>query len=246
MLCVLFCSCSLFKGNRTGLQRNNVSLDTSIPPEPEYLEESIKITELMDKSDPLLPKKKELITFKIGNEIHGNKKILELNKTGTDNSKFLFYKMLSFFPRSEFEIDKTMRMSARNVFKPMVDSLFQEQAKMPQTSFIAKIIVAGYSDAVAIKEGSPTFTILKDKMKSMNLSSHSMNSYLSFLRANAVASILKELILERATELKSYDKVYIELLMEGRGEALPDSKKKFKVDDERRRIVKLFWHVASE
>ena len=87
---------------------------------------------------------------------------------------------------------------------------------------------------------------LKEKMKGSTLNSRSMNSYLSFLRANAVASIIRDLILERSAELKLYDKVYLELLMEGRGEILPDTKKKFKADDERRRIVKLYWHVASE
>ena len=209
LIIVLFNSCSLLKGYRINGGKSSVSTNILSNPESDYVAESIKVTELMDNSDPLLPRKKELLTFRIGNEVHGNKKILKLNSAGVDDTKFLSYKMLSFFPRSEYEIDSAMKKSAREVFKPMVDSLFHEQTLVPQTSFIAKIIVAGYSDAVAIKDGSPTYEKLKEKMKGSTLNSRSMNSYLSFLRANAVASIIRDLILERSAELKLYDKVYL-------------------------------------
>lgn len=245
--------CSLFLGSCIGWRTKRTLpsyyqpiKSSSVEDALERVEEELKIVRLMDKSNPLSPLLRETITFRFGNEVYGNKLIQQVSEADVSVFSFSSYKMVSFFPRSSFQIEDDMKSAASKVFKPMVDSIFLAASQLSEGQFIAKVIVSGYSDGVAIKEGSPTYAQLSKKMKDMPLSSHTMNSFLSYLRALAVADIIRELFLARSNELKSFKKVYIEILSEGKGEALPETKKKFRIDDERRRIVKLHWFVPEK
>lgn len=242
---IFWSSCSILSPRKQLPSYYSSTLKAGTSDEPMQVSEELKVVRLMDKSNPMMPRLKETITFKLGNEIHGNKQLLRLANANETAYSFVNYKMLSFFPRSTFQIEADMLQSAKLVFKPLVDSIFLLQRRTNQNALVAKVIIAGYSDGVAIREGSAIYAQLKQIMRGLPLSSQSMNSFLSYLRALAVSDVIHALLVERTSELKSFDKVYIELLSEGRGEASPDASKKFRIEDERRRIVKLYWYVSD-
>lgn len=187
----------------------------------------------------------ENILLKYGTEIYGNLKIklfTELKSNPTDANLF---KSVSFFPKSQFKIDANTASEALNVFSPLVDSILNRSLNLPSQSIVIQILVYGFTDATGLAPKSELNNALLPYMKHKSMTKENINLQLSFLRAQEIGKILSQLIENRKKDFDSFDKVFIQIVNEGKGEELPDQIRRYKVDDVQRRIVKIFWKVTS-
>ena len=189
------------------------------------------------------PQKIENIQFGFGSEVHADPWIQELNESRIDIRDFDSYKSISLFPKGQFHIDETIKPLAIKTFSPLVDSVIGRAKLQNYKSLIVQILIYGYTDAVPISENSIVHQTLAPYMKKIPMTSENINLHLSYLRAKEIGNIIVEIIEQRKLVFDFYDKVYIQLVQEGKGQELPDNKKKYRIDDERRRVVKIFWKI---
>ena len=95
-----------------------------------------------------------------------------------------------------------------------------------------------------IMPGTELYKKIKNYIKIENPTKEQLNAGLSALRAEEISKLIDRFIKERANDFKTINKITFELLEAGEGEKLPDSNiKNYKENDERRRIVLIYWSV---
>nr|HPI55624.1 hypothetical protein [Chitinophagaceae bacterium] len=65
--------------------------------------------------------------------------------------------------------------------------------------------------------------------------------YISYLRAREIGRIIEQQLSAFPEMFASFSTVLISLHMEGRGTELPEGNKVYKSNDDKRRIVKVYW-----
>ena len=102
----------------------------------------------------------------------------------------------------------------------------------------------GYADGLGVTEGTDLYYTLLDELRKPKAEKEELNSKLSELRAKELIKQMTVLYLKKAHDFKNVDKLKIEYLGQGKGEALPiKSIKDYSDDDARRRIVLCYWVV---
>nr|MBP6315213.1 hypothetical protein [Chitinophagaceae bacterium] len=189
------------------------------------------------------PQKIDNIQFGFGSEVHANPWVQDLNESRIDLRYFESYKSISLFPKGQFKIDENIKPIALKTFYPLVDSILRRAEPQNYKSLVVQILIYGYTDAVPIAENSPLRQTLAPYMKKIPMTSENINVHLSYLRAKEIGKIIDEIIEQRKPMFDPFDKVYIQIVHEGKGQELPDRKKKYRIDDERRRVVKIYWKI---
>ena len=189
------------------------------------------------------PKKIENIHFGFGTQIYVDSSVQMVNESSVDLRRFESYKSVSLFPKSQFAIDPNIKPLALKTFSPLLDSIVARAKKRPSPQLIAQILIYGYTDGIQTAGNSPLYKSLRPLMTKVPMTKENMNRQLSYLRATELGKIINEIIDARISLFEPYQKVFIQIVQVGKGEEMPDQKKKYKVDDERRRVVKIYWKV---
>jgi cell division protein FtsL len=166
---------------------------------------------------------------------------------GMANAKPNLFSLAAFFGPGGYIIPQDKIPFAKQYFSPIIDSLVKFSNKYETLFRIAGLVVNGYADASKISPGSKLYNVIADYLKNDKPTKEELNAGLSALRAEEISKLLESTIKERYPEFKSIDKVIIEYVQAGNGEKLPDPKiKDYKTNDERRRIVIIFWSVLPD
>ena len=168
---------------------------------------------------------------------------LKMIEESIKKSTKTLFSLAAFFGPGGYSIPEEKMDKARAYFSPLVDSLIKFSNNYAQLPRTATVLVNGYADASQITKGSVLYTELCKYMKNIDPSKEQLNIGLSALRAEKLSDLFSRLIKEKSNSFVALPKIVFENIEVGRGEQLPDEKIKYKDNDERRRIVVVYWSV---
>lgn len=173
--------------------------------------------------------------------------IFKMIEDGMAKSTKKLFNLAAFFGPGGYIIPQEKYPLARKYFAPIIDSLMMFSNNYASLFRTASIMVSGYADAANISKGTPLYKQLVTYLKNPNPSREELNKALSALRAEEIARVLNILIKEKVSDFVTIDKVTFESLESGEGEKLPNPDiSDYKKNDERRRVVLLYWSVLPD
>lgn len=159
---------------------------------------------------------------------------------------FVKFNTAAFFNAGGFKIPEDKMDEAKIVFSPIVDSLIVFIKKFPKYKLNSSIIASGFADATGFSPGS-LVDLLTSNMGKTEATKEELNSELSRLRAEEVSSILLTIYNERIKVLANTGQFNTQFFKIGKGEEFPNKKiDNYQTDDERRRIVVIYWNALPE
>ena len=209
------------------------SLETSISNPEEYAANSVSIKSRVYFMDSVINKDaaKREYTFKMIEE-------------GIKKSTKTLFSLAAFFGPGGYSIPVDKQDKASVYFAPLVDSLIAFSNKYAELPRTATVLVNGYADATQIGKGSELYTKIADYIKIADPTKEQLNLGLSTLRAEELSKLFANIAKQKANKFIALPKITFENIEVGRGEQLPDdSITDYKVNDERRRIVVVYWSV---
>lgn len=245
LVLIIISSCSLFKNKQTVVSNIPITNETKYYSVDNYNPKKFNKVSLKSTFTDEQLHKVENIYFGYGNDIHADPIILSLNDIESNWGSYRSFKSISVFPISKFDIDESIKPMAIKVYTPLVDSIIQQSKLYASRNVVVQVFLVGYTDAIGIKEDAELYLNLKNRMKHIPMTKENMNRHLSFLRACEIGKLLNEIIVAKNIEFEYFDKVFIQLVQEGKGEELPDTKKRYTANDEDRRVVKIYWKIIQ-
>ena len=170
--------------------------------------------------------------------------IFSMIDDGLSKSKPNLFSLAAFFGPGGFIIPDAKYNLAKKYFSPIIDSLVKFSNNYATVIRTAAITVNGYADGSDIGKGSKLYKTLAAYSNNSNPEKQQLNAALSALRAEKISVLLTQILKERFPDFKLISKIVFESTESGMGEKLPDQDiKNYKPNDERRRIVIIFWNV---
>ena len=164
--------------------------------------------------------------------------------------KFTKFKSSLFFETGEYIIPPKNRSNVVNGLEPFLDKVFSIINN--DTNSQAKIVIGvyGYSDEQDVQAGNKLYNDLTSKINSDQTKdiysylpfSQQLNFKLSQLRAESLKVLIYEELKKREEHGKDIDLLF-EINWLGLGNEIPKDVENPKKNDERRRIVSIYWDV---
>jgi hypothetical protein len=208
------------------------------------LQQKVNSPKEFTKNFRLIKTKILLIDSVVNKKAVAREFIFNMIEDGLSKSKPNLFSLAAFFGPGGFIIPEQKYNLAKKYFSPIIDSLVKFSNNYATVIRTAVITVNGYADGTNIGKGSKLYNTLASYLNNINPDKEALNAALSALRAEKISILLTQLLKERFPEFKLITKVVFESNETGMGEKLPDPKiVNYKLNDERRRIVIIFWNV---
>ncbi|HEX4373686.1 MAG TPA: hypothetical protein VHZ50_10320 [Puia sp.] len=150
------------------------------------------------------------------------------------------FKTAAFFEAGKYELPAAMIAGAKKAFIPVFDKMMSFAAKYPGKQLQATMVVLGFADEQGYTEDSPLYKDLASAIQSANPTRQQLNIEISKRRATNISKVLKEM----SDNMLVVQKLEIQFVAQGRGEHRPNpSVTNYTSDDERRRVVIIYWGV---
>lgn len=162
-------------------------------------------------------------------------------RKGINSTDYLKFNKASFYPDGVYTMPEEKREIAIELFRPILDSVLRENTGTKKLR--AEIVVFGYTDETPIDENSPSYADICTQLNKYGISEMEYNNYLSYLRAKDVGDIITTLMTINSDKLSSYDEALLDIIFEGRGIEYPDSTREYELEDDKRKIVKVYWKI---
>ena len=157
------------------------------------------------------------------------------------------FDLAAFFATGKYNIPKENYQQAEQLFLPAIDSLIlfsNKYADVPRTS---TLVVNGYADGQSIDTTSDLYQTLLGYLKKTDAERKQLNWALSELRAKEISDLLDKLLKQKKDKFQQTDKLNFTFYGYGQGETYPSKKiTNYREDDERRRIVLIYWSVIPD
>jgi hypothetical protein len=164
-------------------------------------------------------------------------------KRGFNIEDYIKYSKASFFQTDVYEIPADMKGKATEQFRPLIDSIFLQAGNYP--SFHAEILVMGYTDESPIPFNSTVYNQLLSMTKQQYFNYNDYYNALSFFRAKQVSDLISGLIADKKSGFSQFEKFTFDIITEGRGIEFPDAKRNYNLQDDKRKITKVYWKVVK-
>jgi hypothetical protein len=185
-----------------------------------------------------------LLDSEVNKSAAARKYSFDMIEESLSKSTKTLFSLAAFFGPGGYAIPEEKLEKARIYFSPVIDSLIKFSNKYAEAPRTATIIVNGYADATQISKGSKLYNELAASLKVDEPTKEQLNIRLSALRAEELSKLFTKTIEAKSGKFIALPKITFENLEVGRGEQLPDPTiKNYKVNDERRRIVIVYWSV---
>lgn len=166
---------------------------------------------------------------------------------GLDIAEQNLFQLAAFFGGGKYEIPSERITDAKKSFSGILDSVASFYNKYGDLDKKATIVILGYADGMGFNKDGETYKSLITLLNNPNASKEEVNKKLSELRANSIADLLEVMFAERIPKYTVIQNVDFEYLQQGRGEEYPSKKiTNYTVDDERRKVVLLFWSILPK
>ncbi len=234
-------------GTSTGIDKRMMAFKKnmdSIGKEIKVLGEQLNTPEVFKKDFRIIKTRILLIDSVVNKKAAYKEYVLNMILESISKSKPTRFNMAAFFGAGGYKIPEEKKVFARKYFSPVLDSLIYFSNKYNAVFRNAKVIVNGYSDASQVSKTSKLYKTLCDSLQNENPSTQELNAALSALRAEEISTFLLQTLKESSNRFLSVEKITFLAEEAGYGEQLPDpSIKNYKRNDDRRRIVVVFWNV---
>ncbi len=212
--------------------------------EIKLLEKRISIPEDYAANSASIKSRVLIIDSVVNKSAKSRQYTFDMIEEGLKTSTKTLFSLAAFFGPGGYAIPAEKSEKARKYFSPVIDSLIKFSNKYAEIPRTATILVNGYADATQIAVGSKLYKELATFSKLDAPTKAQLNVSLSALRAEELSNLFTKTIKEKSIEFVALPKITFENIEAGRGEQLPDpSIKNYKVNDERRRIVIVYWSV---
>jgi hypothetical protein len=162
-------------------------------------------------------------------------------KKGINVIEYNKYNKASFYSDRVFTMSEDKKEIAIELFRPILDSIFKQEGIA--TTLHAEIIVFGYTDETEVDKNSTSFIEIANKLQKPDMTVFEYNNAISFFRAKDVGDIISTLLTINSDKLNSYQEALVDVVIEGRGIEYPDYKRSYELEDDKRKIVKVYWHI---
>ncbi len=136
-------------------------------------------------------------------------------------------------------ISTDKKSTARGIFTPILDSITYNDFE----ELNAEILVLGYADKQVISDQDSLYLVLLSQGKDSIQATEAYYKTLSYLRAKEIGDIILSQLNNYTPQFSRYKQVVLNIIIEGRGTESPDPKKTYLPEDDKRRIVKLYWKI---
>lgn len=151
------------------------------------------------------------------------------------------YSKASFYADGVYTMPEEKKAMAMDLFRPLIDSILEAVGAQRQVD----IVVFGYTDETPVDLNSASANDISQQLQRYDLSESDYNKYISFLRAREVGQLLSSLLMAESEKLKSFQRIMVDIIMEGRGIEYPDPTRSYELQDDKRKIVKVFWKIRE-
>jgi hypothetical protein len=194
-------------------------------------------TKLTHQTKEFITEKAYRLVQEAKTQLDNVKLVNELLSTNT----FIQLSMSSLFEPGQYMLDGENRQTAIEAFRPVVNDLLKFAEKFPGKKLAATIVVIGYADASPIEPASELEMTLMAKINKTP-TNQELNKELSRLRAGSASIVIRQIFINEKNTSDKFRQLSMEMLPQGRGEDFPNpSITDYKTDDERRRVVNVFW-----
>lgn len=168
----------------------------------------------------------------------------EMIKDGLSIADKKLFEMAAFFGPGTYTIPVNKMYLADSMFLPLVDSLIYFSNKYSTIKQVGTMVIDGYADGIRITPDSDLFWQLLKGLKKESATKEELNIQLSQLRAESIGTLMKQIIMNSKSSLKSWQTFSVNSFEYGQGETLPTKTiKDYTDDDDRRRVVLIYWCV---
>lgn len=157
------------------------------------------------------------------------------------------YELAAFFGPGKYIIPEEKFDVASVAFSPLVDSLKYFANKYDSIQSTATLVVNGFADGMDFSTESEMYQTLLTYLKKTTASKEELNQAISELRAQEISKLIEVILQKKGTGFKAADKIKFHFYGYGQGETLPTKTiTDYQTDDERRRIVLIYWIVLPD
>lgn len=218
------------------------SLSTSIS----FLDSVIKTGHLYNKNkSEIIHQLKIIRSYK--NDSIVRLRRFEMIDEGLSIAEQHLFNLAAFFGPGKYEIPSDKKSAAEQKFTPILDSLTSFYNKYKDVDRYGTVRILGFADGTGFNKESETFKTLTGLLNDSTASKEVINGKLSELRAKNIANLMEEILSKKIynfNAIKNLDFIFLET---GKGENLPSKKiTDYTENDERRRVVLLFWSILPK
>lgn len=173
-------------------------------------------------------------------------KLYIMVEDGLNIANYELFDLAAFFGPGKYEIPEEKSELAVKSFSPIIDSViaFSKRYDLPGT---ASLVILGFADGTGFSNSGPLFETLTTYIGRKDVTKEELNQKLSELRAKELIKQLTGAFLQKASAFNEMEKIGVEYIGQGKGEAYPlPTIKDYTVDDSRRRIVLCYWAVLPD
>ena len=157
------------------------------------------------------------------------------------------FDLAAFFGPGKYDIPTEKIEIAEKLFSPLVDSLVGFYNKYADVEKKATLVILGYADGSGFNTESDIYKSIMDKLKDSYVTKEKMNQQLSEWRAVSIGDLMEFSIDKKIPNYKNIKAIDFLFVEKGKGEDYPSKLvTDYKVDDERRRVVLLFWNILPK
>jgi outer membrane protein OmpA-like peptidoglycan-associated protein len=166
---------------------------------------------------------------------------------GLNISQQYLFNLGAYFGGGKYEIPTDKLEQAQQSFAPILDSISNFYNRYNNIERFATITVLGFADGTGFNKEGQTYKTLVALLKDSLAGKEMINQKISELRAKNMADVMEAILYKKIpnyTNIRTLDFLFLEI---GKGETLPSKKiTDYAVDDERRRVVLLFWNILPK
>jgi hypothetical protein len=157
------------------------------------------------------------------------------------------FDLAAFFGPGKYDIPSEKIDVAEKLFSPLVDSLVGFYKKYADVEKRATLVILGYADGSGFNPESDIYKSIMEKLKDSSVTKEKMNQQLSEWRAVSIGDLMEFSIEKKIPNYKDIKQIEFLFIEKGKGEEYPSKLvTDYKVDDERRRVVLLFWNILPK
>jgi hypothetical protein len=157
------------------------------------------------------------------------------------------YELAAFFGPGKYIIPEEKKEIAAAAFSPLTDSLILFANQYDSVPSTATFVVNGFADGTGFSPTSELYKTLLAYLKKESAEKEELNMVVSGFRATEISNLIEAILRKKAGNFKATDKIQFQFYGYGQGEAFPTKTiTDYKTDDERRRIVLVYWSVLPD
>ncbi len=162
------------------------------------------------------------------------------------NQKYMF-DLAAFFGPGKYDIPEDKKDIAEKLFSPLIDSIVNLYNKYADVDKKATLVILGYADGSSFSPESGMYKSIVEKLNDSTATKEKINQKLSEWRAINIGNLMEYLIEKKIPNYKDIKAIDFLFEEKGKGEEYPSKRvTDYKTDDDRRRVVLLFWNILPK